>query len=249
MSKLSSYLLVAVLGFSLCFVVMSCANLDPLEIESSVDAESANHLLSEFPLTQGTMWVYTYTPYEPLPTNPTQIVTATYRLTETVVATEVSAPYLFVRVRRDISLASTTPLTSANLPEGEFVYVISGTQVYQASGVVEYESFDPDYASLMYDFPLVAGKHWCPIRFDLKNPDSPEVVHCEANGLRTVAVAGIYETPAGSFEDCYSITEAYNSGGVMRWFCNGVGVVAARYDHAGTRFGFEQLLIDHLPAP
>jgi hypothetical protein len=33
-----------------------------------------------------------------------------------------------------------------------------------------------------------------------------------------------------------------NSGGVIQWFCEGVGRVASKYDHAGTRFGFSEEL-------
>ncbi len=207
-------------------------------------------MLTEFPMTPGTTWVYTYIPYEPLESNPAQIVTATYVLTETVVETTAAAPYLFVRVRRDISLISPSPLTATALPANEFWYVISGTLVFEEFRAPDLATFDPVASRLDYDFPLADGKQWCPFLDDPENPDKPEVVYCEANGLRTAVATGAYETPAGTFTDCYEIGEAFLSGGVIRRFCNGVGVVAARYDHGGTRFGFEQTLVGYtLAAP
>lgn len=201
--------------------------------------------LPDFPLAPGTMWVYAYTPYEPRASDPTQIVTATYRMTETVVETEINPPYLFVKIQRETRLATATSLTGTTLPGDAFGYVISGTQVYQENRAVDPLTFDPDHAHLAYMFPLEDGKQWCPIRVDLKNPDDPTDVHCEANGLKTVTAVDAYQTPAGRFTDCYEITEAYLSGGVTRWFCNGVGVVAVKYDHGGTRFGFEKMLLKY----
>lgn len=239
------YLFTAVLISSLCLVAVSCAG----NTSTAPSSEQAA-LLPEFPLTQGTTWVYTYIPYEPLESNPRQIVTATYVLTETVVETVAEAPYLFVRMRRDASLVSSTPLTGATLPAGEFWYVISGTLVFEEFQVPDAKTFDPVASRLDYAFPLVDGKQWCPFLSDPENPDNPEVVYCEANGLRTAVAIGAYETPAGRFTDCYQISESFLSGGVIRQFCSGIGVVAARYDHAGTRFGFEQTLVDYImPSP
>jgi hypothetical protein len=230
-------ILIAGLGLA----VVSCTK--GALLQTSPGEDSA--LLPKFPMAPGTTWVYAYTPYQPRPSDPTQIVTATYRMTETVVVTETNPPYLFVKIQRETSLASAIPLTSTTLPGDAFGYVISGTKVYQENRAVDPLTFDPDHAHLAYIFPLEDGKQWCPIRFDLKNPADPTDVHCEANGLKTVTALDAYQTPAGRFTDCYEITEAYLSGGVTRWFCNGVGVVATKYDHGGTRFGFEKTLIDY----
>lgn len=240
-----TYLFTAVFIGGLCFVAASCAG----NASTTPSSEQAT-LLPEFPLAQGTTWVYTYIPYEPLESNPRQIVTATYIMTETVVETTAAAPYLFARVQRDVSLVSPTPLTGITLPAGEFWYVISGTLVFEDWRAPDVTAFDPVASWLAYAFPLADGKQWCPSLDDPENPDKPEVLYCEANGLKTAIATGAYETPAGRFTDCYEISEAFNSGGVISQFCNGVGVVAARYDHAGTRFGFEQTLIGYtLPVP
>lgn len=243
--KRCPYLFTAVLIGGLCLVAVSCTG------KSLVAPSSADALMrSEFPMTPGTTWVYTYIPYEPLESNPARIVTATYIMTETVVETTAAAPYLFVRVRRDASLVSPEPLTVTTVPAGEFWYVISGTLVFEDWRAPDFTAFDPVASWLAYAFPMADGKQWCPSLDDPENPDKPEVLYCEANGLRTAVATGAYETPAGIFTDCYQISEAFLSGGVIRQFCNGVGVVAARYDHAGTRFGFEQTLVSYItPSP
>jgi hypothetical protein len=171
-------------------------------------------------------------------------------MTETVVETAIEVPYLFVRVQRDINLVSSTSLRYVTLPSDEFWYVISGTLVFEETQSPDFAAFDPVASHLAYAFPLADGKQWCPFQYDPKNPDKPEVLYCQANGLRTVITTDAYETPTGSVTDCYDISEAFLSGGVIRRFCNGIGVVAARYDHAGTRFGFEQTLVAYtLPSP
>ncbi len=238
------YLFMAVLIGGVCLVAVSCTGKSPGP--ASVDTL----MLPEFPMAPGTTWVYTYIPYEPLESNPREIVTATYVLTETVVETTAAAPYLFVRMRRDATLVSSMPLTAHSLPASDFWYVISGTLVFEEFQAQDAKTFDPVASRLSYAFPLIDGKQWCPFLDDPENPDKPEVLYCEANGLRTAVAIGAYETPAGSFTDCYEISEAFLSGGVIRQFCNGVGVVATWYDHGGTRFGFEQTLVDYImPSP
>ncbi|MGE5141745.1 MAG: hypothetical protein ACM3JD_19945, partial [Rudaea sp.] len=94
--------------------------------------------------------------------------------------------------------------------------------------------------TLAFDLPLTIGKSWCPQTPPPANPD------CASLGRRTVEEKGVYTAPAGRFEDCFEIAEDFNSGGVTRWFCPGVGIVAQKYDHRGSRFGFEQVLIKYL---
>jgi hypothetical protein len=207
--------------------------------------QSASHL-PEFPLQVGTTWVYSYIPYEPLPSDPTQIITATYVLTETVMEVKSTPSYFAARVERDRMLVSAPPnwTQTDSSASGSFWYVIQGKLIYEFNQA-DISGFDPDLSTLAYQLPLSVGEKWCPVQVDLKSPDHPNIQDCSAAGERTVARAMAYETPMGKFDDCYQITEAFNSGGVTRWFCNGVGVVAANYDHSGTRFGFDQKLIDY----
>ena len=45
----------------------------------------ANPLPGDFNFTNGARWVYSYSDYEPLPSNPTQTITAQFQLIQTVV--------------------------------------------------------------------------------------------------------------------------------------------------------------------
>ena len=213
----------------------------------SPEQSAVDNQLAEFPLRIGTTWVYSYVPYDPLPSDPTQIMTATYILTETVTAIKSMPPYLIAQVERARETVS-EPTNWTEIVSNEpmkFWYVISGTLVFEQFGEEPNSMNFPDFSVLAYDLPLQVGKQWCPIRLEVKNRDNPRDIYCEANGIRTVIDNISYETPIGKFENCYQITEAINSGGVTRWFCNGIGVVAASYDHGGTRFGLRQVLINY----
>ena len=204
----------------------------------------------EFPLNVGTSWVYAYIPYDPLPSDPTQIITATYLLTETVTEVESTPPYFAAKVETERVLVSKSPeWTRDDIGRtGGTWYVINGDKIYQSSERPDLSNFNPDLTpgwSLQYQLPLSVGASWCPAQYEFKSPGQPEIEDCRSLGEQTVAKAMSYETPAGKFGDCYQITERVNSGGTTRWFCNGVGVVAARYDHDGTRFGFEQTLVSY----
>ena len=52
-------------------------------------------------------------------------------------------------------------------------------------------------------------------------------------------------TPTGDFENCFEILTSYVSGGTVSWFCLGVGLVSAEYDHQGTPYGYRTVLIDY----
>ncbi len=96
----------------------------------------------------------------------------------------------------------------------------------------------PTARLVLYDFPLATDKSWCP-----HDPLPDNVPSCRSNGLRTVQRQLSHATPAGTFGDCYEISEEYTSGGVWEWFCDGIGTVERKYDHSGTRFGFQYTLI------
>jgi hypothetical protein len=124
----------------------------------------------------------------------------------------------------------------------EFWYVVKGQQVYASPQPVDLTNVQSDSSLLAYEFPLVVGRSWCPHAY-LKGV---KVQDCTASGKASVVSQESHITPAGDFTQCYKLTEDFNSGGVTQWFCNGVGIVAEEYDHAGTRFGFQESLVDYL---
>jgi hypothetical protein len=199
-----------------------------------------SHTLAEFPLSKGTIWVYSYTEYEPTTTNPTQITKAAYLFTETILGTQSVPSYFIAHVQHEERLVKADPdwiYTESSRPK-EFWYVVRGQQVYESALPLDLTNIQTDTLLLAFDFPLVLGKSWCPSIY----VKGEKIQDCTASGRRTVANQESYQTPAGDFKQCYKLTEDFNSGGVTRWLCNGIGVVAEKYDHAGTRFGFQETL-------
>jgi len=201
--------------------------------------------LSEFPLEKGTTWVYAYEAYEPSVSDPNEIIKATYRLTETVVETGTISTYFVTHVKRESQLIKAEVNWTTDLlnEPNEFWYVVNDHQVFQSNQSLDVGSVQFDELLFDYEFPLVVDKSWCLLPH---NPqDSKEITDCDVIGRRVVTKQGPYETPAGSFNDCYDIVDYFNGGNIFQTFCNGVGIVTMKFDHAGTRFGFEQILIQY----
>ncbi len=238
----------ALLGLAIIFVAlqwlaMVMQTVRPGSISKTAPASSSADALASLPLARGVTWVYAYVPYEPTAADPTRIVTATFRLTETVMETETASPYFVVHVQRFQSLVEAQPGWPAGTSSqpNEYWYLVRERQVYQSFQKRNWTNLPTAMLTLAYHLPLTMGESWCPDSMVKGKP----VRDCTAAGQRTVVSHGSYVTPAGSFDDCYQITEAFNSGGVTRWFCTGIGVVAEAYDHGGTRFGFTQVLLDY----
>ena len=215
-----------------------------LSIVASCSSKSRQET-SGFPLEKGTTWTYSYQTYEPSPSDPAQVIQAAYQLTETVTDTEVSDPYLIAHIKRDYQLTDIDPDWTGDYEvsqAGEYWYVIDGQKVFESRSPVDSSNINTNVFLLDYRFPLALGKSWCLQSLDSKNPSSYEDATCEFIGKRMVTNREPYETPAGRFEDCYEFTDYYNGGNFIHWFCTGVGVVFRKFDHAGTRFGFEQTL-------
>lgn len=189
--------------------------------------------LGGFPFPVGTTWIYSRVQYDPMIGDPTQTMTATNLITETVVRAEGVFPNQEFLHRQTASLVSAPPGwrdNSSNFNR-ESWYRIDGTRIFSSP-----EGFR-QINTLVYEFPFVVGKSWCPQPPPAVNPA------CMSMGRRTVQSRTTYTTPTGSFDECYELSQDFNSGGVTEWFCNGVGVVARKYDHAGTRFGFADTLV------
>ena len=197
---------------------------------------------SGFPLETGTTRVYSYQAYNPSPEDPAQTVKAIYELTETIVDTETISSYLVVHVRRDRKLLSADPGWTqelSNQPD-EFWYVRDDQRVFQSNLPLDTNNIKPDTLILDYQFPLSVRKSWCLLPDSRNNPK--EIAGCDFVGKREVTGHGTYQTPAGAFDNCYDIMDVYNGGNILQKFCDGVGIVFMKFDHAGTQFGFEQTL-------
>ena len=203
---------------------------------------------SRLPLNKGTSWTYAYESYEPSPSDPAQVIKATYQLIETVIDTETVSPYLIAHIKREYQLVNVDPGWTGDFDvsqPNEYWYLVDNDKVFESRSPIETNAIKRDGFLLDYEFPLSLSSAWCRQAFNPKNPSSNEAANCEFIGKRMVTNTGFYETPAGKFDDCYELTDYSNGGNIIHWFCTGVGIVFMRFDHAGTRFGFEQTLIDY----
>ncbi|MCL4531092.1 MAG: hypothetical protein M1282_17005 [Chloroflexi bacterium] len=200
---------------------------------------------SEFPLEKGTTWVYSYTAYEPTAADPTQTIQATYQLTESVVDAQTVSSYFIAHVKRESQLlhadAGWTGDPSAQ--PNEFWYVVNGYKVSQSNQPLDTNNIKIDELILDYKFPLSVKNAWCLFPSGLKNPS--QAANCDVVGKREVMDKGSYKTSASNFDDCYNLVDYVNDGNIYQTFCNGIGIVEMKFDHAGTKFGFEQTLMHY----
>ena len=198
---------------------------------------------SAFPLNKGTTWVYSYEAYEQTASDPTQIIKATYQLTETVAGTENVSTYFVAHVKREHKLIDADAGWAQDFSSEphEFWYIVNDHQVLQSNLPLDNANINIDELRLDYDFPLSVKKSRCLFSVNAKSPKRP--ISCEVVGRREVTSQGPYETSAGKFDNCYDMIDYWNPGNFFQKFCTGVGIVSMKFDHAGTKFGFEQTLI------
>ena len=198
---------------------------------------------SGFPLEKGTTKVYSYQSYNQSPLDPTQIVKATYELTETIVDTEMISSFFIAHVQRDLKLISADPDWTQELSSqpNEFWYVRDDQRILQSNLPLDVANINPDQLILDYEFPLKIRKNWCLLPDSRTDPKG--IAGCDFVGRREVTNHGRYETPAGTFENCYDLMDIYNGGNILQKFCEDVGIVFMKFDHSGSLFGFEQTLI------
>jgi hypothetical protein len=207
-------------------------------------------LLQVFPLVQGATWTYTDTEYDPRPGQPEQIIQAVYEVTDRVTEVKTQAGNTFARIQRSVSKLSADEGWSDDThhppQNASFWYILSQSQTYSANELpVDLNNITFEKFTLEYQFPMSDGIQWCPNAGYEKigaNFTGPTPTPCQFAGMRIVNKAGPQQTPAGSFDTCYQMSDQVNSGGLRQTFCNGIGVVERRYDHAGTRFGFSWVL-------
>ncbi|MCB8944283.1 MAG: hypothetical protein H6658_11075 [Ardenticatenaceae bacterium] len=217
----------------------------PDELQMSLSGQ-----LSDFPLALGTTWIYSSTYYDTWTSGEygadnftTKRITATYRITETVQNIKKDSPYNIIELERSQSVIT----SSVNLGDSRYDnyllgktwdtsrwYIISGTTVFLQHKLDL--SIIPSSGPI-YLFPLIDGQSW---QF---SPELPRIYHL-------VMASEALSTPIGRFDDCFHIRTVFLSGPLHKWFCNGTGVVKEKYDHQGTPYGYEQILVDFvLPKP
>jgi hypothetical protein len=226
MKYLVAFLLVGILA-------IACSPQQPIEV-------------SGFPLEKGTTWVYSYEAYDTSPSGPQKIVKATYQLTETIVETQTVSQYFVAHVKRERKLINAdTDWVDLSSQPNEFWYIRDGQKLFQSNLPLDINNIKTERLILDYQFPLSLKSNWCLISEDLKSATPPDNAGCDFVGKRAVTDDGSYKTPAGNFENCYDLVDYYNGGNIFHKFCSGVGIVFMKFDHSGSRFGFEQTLTSY----
>ncbi len=186
--------------------------------------------LPEFPLTMGSTWVYSHTEYN------VGVQTTDCCITLTVVSNQMVWDYFVAEIEQDQAFASEWPPFLPGVGKANFWYAISPSgEVYFLTRLVNVDFIPSAY--LMYRFPLDQKGYWYHSAQD-RQADS---------GFNYTFAEGPQEftTPAGVMDRCYWVATPYNSGGVQEWVCEGVGFVENKYDHNGTPYGYETVLLSY----
>jgi hypothetical protein len=191
-----------------------------------------------FPLAPASTWIYEYRAY-------TEDQQATWVVTETIVAAEERDGLLVAEVERLIRLQEGQPGDSLITPpeDGISWYILRGADLFRQYGALDSGDILKN-ARLEMVFPPESVPCW-PL------DDALGPLERGASGCRSVSSSlPVYETRAGTFENCVELLTPYLSGSILTVFCPNVGFMAEKYDHFGSSFGYEFVLTGYsLPLP
>lgn len=203
--------------------------------------------LKHFPLLPSTTWTYSYTDYDPDPNNPNKTLQAVFEVTHRVTDVKTVNGIYFAHIKKQVMKINEDPgwtnQNPNNLSDSGFWYLVRGDQVFSGPDIADPETLAKEKLVLEFVFPMAKDAEWCP------NPvgkasvgDLATSVPCNPIGKRVVLAEKSFQSGKAVIEHCYQMSDIYNSGGAIQTFCDGLGVVEIKYDHAGTRFGFLQTL-------
>lgn len=195
---------------------------------------------NEFPLATGNSWVYQADLYA-------EDQKASYFVTDTVVEMQMQGGRVAARMDRTVQALlndkTSTPTNLIDPPVAEsFWLVLDGSKMYRVNGSsVNWDNVSG--AALEYVFPFPENSCWVvdgAQRPMFPNPD------LSVSGCRRAEGSHAMSVRAGKFTGCTTITTPYNSGSTLDEFCPGVGIVSRKYDHTGSRFGYQWELVGYL---
>jgi hypothetical protein len=196
-----------------------------------------------FPLALNNTWVFQFTRYEGVPI--TEIITTTLVVTETVVEVKNISSYLVAKIHREESAeipVGDVPPSWQGVPlrpatSSDYWLVVSGNRMYRQERELDLSSLST--ALLEFVFPLELGEKW------YQSDEKAKLYPTYADGwmLRKVTKVGTVVVPAGEFDNCFFLEEAWAGATFETWFCPNVGIVDQKGDHHGTPYGFRQVLI------
>jgi hypothetical protein len=219
-----------------------------LAFSASSNPESNASLLDIFPLYPGTRWTYTYSGYSQSLSDPNEILSGTLEIWERVSDVQSYPTFILAHIQGTRTLVAADPgwqeLDTTGSGSYEYYYVLEDGNVFRSSAYPDLDTIQTEQMVKEFQFPMAVGAEWCPSMPDEGNlSTSTETIDpCAYTGKRVIEAEGSYQTPAGSFKGCYQMRDMDNMGGVIQWFCKGVGMVAQKYEHLGSRFGYSQEL-------
>jgi len=201
-----------------------------------------------FPFAPGNTWVYSGTVYAGF--SPTEVFTATYVVTETVVKIQSHPPYTIVQIYREQTPRSVPSDNDWWSPEKlttaeDYWYIIEDATVYRLRESPDLNAIPTSIVSgtseIELMFPLEVGRRW----YLNKQMQELHPDYDVDSVLRRVVQQGTIETPAMIFEKCFQMTDIVGGYVSEMWFCPGVGIVARKMDHSGTPSGMQELLMEY----
>lgn len=187
-------------------------------------AGQSRRTLAAFPLQVGNSWVYDYQAYS-------GDEKASWQVVDTIVETRQSGMLSAFTLQREVSLVQGMPSKEfINTPKAQtYWYILSGNAVYRQE-TLDWSTVENSGLELVWPFP--AQGCWFPDPEQRSNLALPGRPGCRsADGPLTL------QLPAGSMDHCYHLMTPYNNGAILLDFCEQVGFVGGKFDHAGTAFG------------
>jgi hypothetical protein len=176
-------------------------------------------------LSEGSYWVYEYRAYG-------GENEATYVVTDTVETAEWQGADYVAQMLRQTSYLTGVPGLINEPPPERYWYIVHQNQLYRQREL-DLEAVERSWLEYLYPPPLF----WFPDPADRARDDL-------MGSGRVRFPAEDLQVPAGLFTNCSQIATHYLGGSPQLWHCPGVGIVKETYDHRGTPFGYEMVLVD-----
>ncbi len=198
-----------------------------------------------FPLALNDTWVFQVTWHEGVPIDGiVTMITTTWALTETVVNVKsVSSDFVAqIHQEKSVEMPVAVPESMRGIPlrpaaSSDEWLVVSGNRLYRQEKKLDLPHLST--ALLEFVFPLEPGEKW--YLSDEKAKLYP--TYADEWMLRKVTKVGAVVVPAGHFDNCFFLEDAWAGATFEIWFCPDVGVVDKKVDHHGTPEGYRQVLI------
>ncbi len=192
----------------------------------------------EFPLNVGNSWVYRVTRYEG--PNESNIMTATFTLTDTVVSVETKNGFYVANIQSEhsaeslVSVRGSYPVTDSLQPAHSETYwlIAEGNRIIRQDRL-NLADLPAGGAIVELAFAMQLSSRW-----SMYYPPGAPV-------NRQVTTQGALTVPAGTFANCFYLQGQIGSMTFDDWFCPAVGFVMRTADHHGTPYGTTSELIHY----